>query len=162
MQQQPAQASAIGLPVPTKYYLFNGQRIAMRAYNVATNSSPITYLHTDHLGSVVLTSDGSANTAGSFGGQRFRAYGQGFGVYGPPYAPVPTDYGFTGQKSDSTGLVYMNARYYDPQLGQFISPDSEVPDATNLFDYNRYMYARGNPMKYTDPTGHCVAQGQNG
>jgi len=48
----------------------------------------------------------------------------------------------------------MNARYYDPQIGQFISPDTLVPDATNVFDYNRYMYARGNPMKYTDPTGH--------
>ena len=30
-----------------------------------------------------------------------------------------------------------------------------MPDATNVFDYNRYMYARGNPMKYNDPSGHC-------
>jgi len=50
----------------------------------------------------------------------------------------------------------MNARYYDPQLGQFISPDTLVPDATQLMDFNRYAYARGNPMKYNDPTGHCV------
>jgi hypothetical protein len=48
----------------------------------------------------------------------------------------------------------MNARYYDPVTGQFVSPDTLVPDATNLFDYNRYMYVRGNPLKYTDPTGH--------
>ena len=53
-------------------------------------------------------------------------------------------------------MLYYGARYYDPQLGQFISPDSLVPDATNLFDYNRYMYARGNPMRYNDPTGHCA------
>ena len=66
-----------------------------------------------------------------------------------------TDRRFTGQQSDASGLIYMNARYYDPQLGQFISPDTLVPDATNVFDYNRYMYARGNPMKYNDPTGHC-------
>jgi len=32
----------------------------------------------------------------------------------------------------------MNARYYVPVTGQFVSPDTLVPDATNLFDYNRY------------------------
>lgn len=51
-------------------------------------------------------------------------------------------------------LINMNARLYDPVLGRFISADSIVPDATNWDDYNRYMYVRGNPMKYTDPSGH--------
>ena len=50
--------------------------------------------------------------------------------------------------------VYMNARFYDPAVGQFVSPDTLAPDAANLFDYNRYMYVRGNPLKYTDPSGH--------
>lgn len=67
-----------------------------------------------------------------------------------------TDHKFTSQKLDATGLYYYNARYYDPEIGQFISPDTLVPQATNLFDYNRYMYSRGNPVKYTDPTGHCA------
>ena len=53
-------------------------------------------------------------------------------------------------------LQYYNARYYDPDLGQFLSPDTLVPDPGNLFDYNRYLYTRGNPMRYTDPTGHCA------
>ncbi len=67
-----------------------------------------------------------------------------------------TDHKFTGQKLDGTGLMYFNARYYDPVIGAFISPDTIVPDPSNLFDYNRYMMVRGNPLKYTDPTGHCV------
>ena len=52
----------------------------------------------------------------------------------------------------------MNARYYDPVTGQFVSPDTLVPDATNLFDYNRYMYVRGNPLRYTDPSGHFTEE----
>ncbi|HRW06409.1 MAG TPA: RHS repeat-associated core domain-containing protein, partial [Caldilineaceae bacterium] len=50
---------------------------------------------------------------------------------------------------------YYQARYYDPAVGQFLSPDSMVPDPTVLIDYNRYAYARANPLKYNDPTGHC-------
>jgi RHS repeat-associated protein len=65
---------------------------------------------------------------------------------------------FTGQKLDGTGLQYFNARYYDPQLGTFISPDTLVPDPGVVFDYNRYMYVRGNPMLFIDPSGHdsCI------
>ncbi|CAN5438190.1 hypothetical protein BH10CHL1_BH10CHL1_02990 [soil metagenome] len=70
---------------------------------------------------------------------------------------LPTDHWFTGQQvSSDNGLYYYGARYYDPEIGQFISPDSLVPDATNVVDYNRYMYARGNPIRYNDPSGHCA------
>ena len=51
----------------------------------------------------------------------------------------------------------MHARYYDPATGQFISPDTLVPNAADVLSYNRYMYARGNPLKFTDPSGHyCI------
>ena len=70
-----------------------------------------------------------------------------------------TDHTFTGQKRDGTGLLYYNARSYDPEIGTFVSPDTIVPDPSLLIDYNRYAYTRGNPLKYTDPTGHtaCAA-----
>jgi RHS repeat-associated protein len=68
---------------------------------------------------------------------------------------LQTDHRFTGQKYDATGLYYFNARYYDPVIGTFISPDTLVPDPTNIWDYNRFLYARGNPMKYNDPTGRA-------
>jgi RHS repeat-associated protein len=63
---------------------------------------------------------------------------------------------YTGQYRDDTGLLYYHARYYDPVLGRFISPDTLVPDPTDPQDLNRYTYAKNNPMRYTDPTGHCV------
>jgi RHS repeat-associated protein len=62
---------------------------------------------------------------------------------------LPTDHTFTGQKRDGTGLLYFNARYYDPSLGTFISPDTLVPDAGVALDYNRFMIVRGNPIRQT-------------
>jgi RHS repeat-associated protein len=54
------------------------------------------------------------------------------------------------------GLINMNARLYDPLTGRFLSPDPYVPDVTNSQDYNRYVYARNNPLMYTDPNGEWV------
>ena len=54
-------------------------------------------------------------------------------------------------------LYYYGARWYDPALGQFLSPDTIVPAAGNALDYHRYAYTRFNPVKYTDPTGHQAA-----
>jgi RHS repeat-associated protein len=61
----------------------------------------------------------------------------------------------TGQYLDTTGLLEEHARYYDPVLGRFISPDTIVPDPGNPQSLNRYAYVDNNPLKYTDPSGHC-------
>jgi hypothetical protein len=42
---------------------------------------------------------------------------------------------------------------YDPVIGRVLSPDNYVVDASNAQDYNRYTYARNNPLSYTDPSG---------
>ena len=68
---------------------------------------------------------------------------------------LSTDFTYTGQKVDGTGLMYYRSRYYDPVIGQFISPDTIVPDAGSVFDYNRYLYVRANPLNANDPSGHC-------
>ena len=55
---------------------------------------------------------------------------------------------FTNQQYDKeSGLYYYNARYYDPHLGSFITPDPAMDQ------FNHYAYCAGNPIKYTDPTG---------
>lgn len=66
---------------------------------------------------------------------------------------MPTDIKFTGQRLDATDLYYYGARFYDPNIGRFISPDTIVPDATNPQAFNRYSYVLNNPLKYIDPTG---------
>jgi len=50
------------------------------------------------------------------------------------------------------GLIHMNARLYDPEIGRFIQADSMVePEATQ--GLNRYSYVLNNPLTFTDPTG---------
>jgi RHS repeat-associated protein len=67
---------------------------------------------------------------------------------------LPTDKLFTGQRLDGTGLYYYNARYYDPTIGRFISPDTVIADIYNPQCLNAYSYCLNNPLKYTDPTGN--------
>ena len=55
------------------------------------------------------------------------------------------------------GLIDMNGRFYDPQLGRFLSPDPYVQAPNNPQNFNRYSYCLNNPLKYTDPSGEfCV------
>ncbi|MDA3812609.1 MAG: RHS repeat-associated core domain-containing protein [Spirochaetaceae bacterium] len=55
---------------------------------------------------------------------------------------------YRGRKIDwDNGLYYFNARWYDPQLGRFITEDP-IKDGLNWF-----AYANNNPLRYTDPTG---------
>jgi RHS repeat-associated protein len=44
---------------------------------------------------------------------------------------MPTKLNYTGQRKDDTGLLYYGARYYDPVVGRFTSPDSIVPGASS-------------------------------
>ena len=52
--------------------------------------------------------------------------------------------------------MFYNARYYDAYLNRFIQADTIVPNPYNPQDFNRYTYTRNNPLRYTDPSGHCV------
>jgi hypothetical protein len=48
----------------------------------------------------------------------------------------------------------MNGRLYDPIIARFFSPDMYVMNSSFTQDFNRYSYARNNPLHYTDPSGH--------
>jgi len=47
----------------------------------------------------------------------------------------------------------MNGRLYDPVIARFFSPDKYVANSTFTQDFNRYSYARNNPLMYVDPSG---------
>ena len=65
--------------------------------------------------------------------------------------------GYTGHVGDNTGLVYMQARYYDPVIGRFYSNDPVGWTPKNpVMSFNRYLYVNNNPYKYTDPNGEFL------
>ena len=136
-----------------------GQRVAMRV-GPAGQAGTVSYLHGDHLGSTSLATNGSGQEVLN---SRTRYYPYG-GIRGGGEG-LPTDYTFTGQWSDGdVRLVHMGARWYDPQIGRWMSADTIVPDPTNPQSLNRYSYVLGNPLKFSDPTGHieaCGAYGQS-
>jgi RHS repeat-associated protein len=68
---------------------------------------------------------------------------------------TPNDQGYAGHVDDAElGLVYMNARYYDPRLGRFASADTLVPDFGAPQTLNRYAYVNNSPVNAVDPSGH--------
>jgi RHS repeat-associated protein len=73
---------------------------------------------------------------------------------------LPTDFSFTGQVGhELTGLIYYNARWYDPYLTRWLQPDTIVPGPSNPQALNRYSYVLNDPIKYTDPSGHYYCTG---
>jgi len=68
--------------------------------------------------------------------------------------------GYTGHVGDNTGLVYMQARYYDPVIGRFYSNDPI--GFRDVHSFNRYAYANNNPYKYIDPNGEFAVPWHGG
>jgi RHS repeat-associated protein len=127
----------------TKYYYAGDRRVAERVGNAA-----ITYLVADGLSSVTQALDSAGNVVAT----------QLFGPYGNTryqQGTMPTTFGFTGQRQDTSGLDLFGARFYDPAIGQFVSADETIPGSGAILGaLNRFAYVLGNPETATDPSGH--------
>jgi RHS repeat-associated protein len=139
-----------------QYFRLGGVLIAKRqrtwGSNYATGPydfTSVNYIHTDQLGSVVATTDEAGTVWES---ERYLPYGQPADgdADGPSYA---------GHYADSSGLVYMGARYYDPAIGRFISPDPVGLNMVTGANLNRYWYANNNPYTFVDEDGRFAVVG---
>jgi len=105
------------------------------------------FLHRDHLASVRMVTNASGAIAEQTNyatcGERLNT---GF----------QTQKSYIGERFDpETGLLYLNARYMDPVLGRFISPDDWDPTKDGV-GTNRYAYALNDPVNKSDQSGHLT------
>jgi RHS repeat-associated protein len=117
---------------------------------VAAQTEIVEYYGHDALGSIriVFTASGVATARADY-----EPFGEAVTIAGMPAGPLPAQQ-FTGQERDQLERQdYFGARYYRPRHGRFSQVD---PVYAGLFDpqqWNRYAYARNNPLSFVDPTG---------
>lgn len=112
--------------------------------DVMVQGVTVSFLHRDHLATVKMVT----NMAGTVTERT------GHAAFGEPKPATSLPKGFIGERPDvETGLLYLNARYYDPALGRFISPDDWDPTLAGV-GTNRYAYAGNDPVNKADANGH--------
>ena len=131
--------------------------------SITASGQQTSYLYKDHLGSTeVITDSGGTITEcmsfGAFGNRRAANCGStasAFTALTLTNLLAITDRGFTGHEMvDHAGIIHMNGRIYDSQLGRFLQADPFIQAPKNSQSYNRYSYVLNNPLSYTDPSGY--------
>jgi RHS repeat-associated protein len=114
--------------------------------DVQIKGGVVNYTHADRLASIRAITGPTGSVVSSTG---YAAYGE------------RTNPGFTNQRAyigerqdPDIGLLYLNARYMDPQFGRFISPDDWDPTMAGV-GTNRYAYAENDPINKADRNGHA-------
>lgn len=83
-----------------------------------------------------------------------------YDAWGNPRATVGSSFspfGFTShERDDETGLYYAKARFYDPEIGRFLTEDPFEGFDNDPPSLHRYLYAKSNPLIYVDPTGEVA------
>jgi RHS repeat-associated protein len=103
------------------------------------------YVH-DELGSVRQLVDSTGQIATRYA----------YDPFGVPLAGdgVPNPWQFTGEAWDAgVELLYLRARYYQPETGRFITRDPWTGDYDRPATLHLYGYARSNPVNVVDPSG---------
>ncbi len=139
--------------VGTATYIYGPYGILAKRTTLDSESHTF-YYHTDHLGSTRLVTDENRNIVTV---AQYEPFGESTVTGSEPYL-------YTGKEKDSTGLSYYGARYYDSELGRFVTRDllagrRALPQSLNL-----YTYCLNNPVKFIDPAGldiYCKGDGED-
>ena len=148
--------TAVGTVDSQTCYIYAGNELVAIADRTKTDSGSVenlSYVHTDHLGSIIGYSDTDGNLVAEFS---YDAWGRfrNCDTWEIESNPRFHDRGFCGHEHiGSFGLINMNGRIYDQMTCRFISPDPYVQMPENPLNMNRYAYCLNNPLKYRDDTG---------
>jgi RHS repeat-associated protein len=119
-----------------------------RPVSMWSRDDGIQSLHHDALGSVIATTD-------SNGALKSETIYDAFGNVQESTGQSANKFGYTGHQMDQeSGLIYFQARYYDPQIGRFITQDPFEGDWKTPLSLHHYLYAYGNPTTYVDLNGY--------
>jgi RHS repeat-associated protein len=132
----------------TFHYLYGLNVDAVMAQD---SSAGMVWALADRLGSIETLTDKDGNVVNK---RNFDSFGRILSETNPS---VSFRYGYTGRERDlESGLDYYRARYYDPQVGRFISVD---PMGFEAGDTNLYRYVGNNSTNATDPSGELIQIG---
>jgi RHS repeat-associated protein len=113
---------------------------------IAEQQTEMLYYMHDGLGSVRQLLDSAGNVETSYAYDPFGVPLAGGDVYNP--------YRYTGEACDEeVELLYLRARYYQPEVGRFITKDPSPGDLLRPLSLNAWVYAANNPVNLADPTG---------
>jgi RHS repeat-associated protein len=120
-------------------------RFVVAAFAKTATTYAATYYHTDAVGSVRAITDEAGNVVSR----------HDYLPFGEDSAPLTGDpLRFGGKQLDpETANEYFEARYLRTNWGRFLTPDPVDGNPYDPQSWNRYAYARNNPLRYTDPTG---------
>ena len=125
----------------TRYYIHGLGLLAM-----ITQGGQTYCYHYNGIGSTVALTDGNQSIVNRYAYTPFGLIADEREQFPHPFKYV----GNSGVMTEPTGLYYMRARYYDPQVGRFISED---PMGVSSSDVNLYAYVGNNPVNSIDPSG---------
>ncbi|QCS54135.1 RHS repeat-associated core domain-containing protein [Priestia flexa] len=151
----------------TTYFHYNGDKVIVETdtnnnitaeFTWDANGNPVTmtkdgktyYYHLNGHGDVTALTDSSGVIVAEY---KYDAWGNIISQTGTMASANP--YRYAGYRYDeSTKLYYLMARYYDPEIGRFISRDSYHGNEDDPQSLNHYSYTKNNPVMYVDPDGH--------
>jgi len=120
----------------------------------ASLAKEVTYYYTDPQGNVLAETDEHGNIKKT----------SDYRPFGSPIAGDVPSIGYSGHVMDAEdNLIYMKARYYDPDSGRFLSRDPMPVRPGALSSFSRFAYVGDNPLTFSDPTGMyiCTGDGKN-
>jgi RHS repeat-associated protein len=140
--------------VVQRQYSYGLQRINERQI-ISSTWTPSFYAY-DGMGTVRQLTNISGAVTDTY---EYDAFGNEFTVSGG--SGTPNEFLYRGEQYDpDLGLDYLRARYYNPITGRFISRDPDDPDLIDEYgnptdpkELHKYLYAIGDPVNMTDPSG---------
>jgi RHS repeat-associated protein len=123
-----------------------GQLTSYLTPDALREGSVTKWLHKDHLSSNRLV---TSQTGAVINRTAYSPWGQ-------PLTQPQQSKAYINERYDAdTGLMYLHARYYDPLLQRFLSPDTWNPEMEDV-DVNRYAYSANDPVNFSDANGHAM------